>query len=117
MYRGDTAKFMGVVLNSEDTSDVRNITDDMLFFTAKTNIADVDGSAIIAIKTGTGITAPNPTTGVYYIEVPASATNAMTAVIDTVLQYDVQLVDPALRVYTLDRGTLTIKPDITRSTS
>lgn len=120
MYRGDTARFVGAV-NEGGEDSPRDITDDTLWFTAKVSLSDADNAAPIQLVSempgtaGTGIWTDEPETGVYYIEVPPALTASIALSESVVLEYDVQLVTDEGRVYTIDRGTLTVTPDVTRT--
>lgn len=115
MYRGDTAPFVGAV--TESNGDPRDITTDTLFFTAKHSIADPDLDAVIALETGSGIEATDPGNGIFVVTVPPASTSGLDITEETVLQYDVQLVDDSGGVFTIDRGTISIVPDVTRAIS
>ena len=115
MYRGDTAPFIGAAVNGDGNP--RDITTDTLFFTAKTDISDTDLEAVIALETGSGIEATDAVEGLFLVTIPPSATTSLVITEPVVLQYDIQLVDEDDNVYTMDRGTLTVIPDVTRSVS
>jgi hypothetical protein len=116
MWRGDSHIFDVTVLKSDGCTP-QDITGWTAWFTAKEHVALQDSAATIRlgnILPLTGIVLTFPTQGKMRITVPPSATINCP---DTplCLFYDVQVKDVAGNVFTIERGTLTVKPDVTRS--
>lgn len=84
-----------------------DITGWTIFFTIKKRKTDTDSQAVVS-KTITNI--PNPTLGVYVLEVPASELDTLQGV----YYYDFQIKLTSGEIYTLARGTITFDVDITR---
>jgi hypothetical protein len=130
MARGDTLSYNAQVFQHPQTGryvsvDVlaqppegyapANITGFKLWFTAKNNLQDADTQAVSQLSTTTsGITITTPTVGQYSVAMPALATAAFPDG-PVALFYDVQLMDGSGNIYTIDGGTLTVSPDVTRA--
>lgn len=83
---------------------------DVVRFTIKRRHGDSDANAILARSTTAGdITI---TAGTASTSIPAAATDALPAPVRLV--YDWQAVTAAGKV-TLDKGTITVEPDVTRT--
>jgi len=116
MWRGDSHIFDVRVLQSDGCTP-QDITGWTAWFTAKEHTALQDSQATIRLGNVpplTGIVLTSPTQGLMRVTVPPSATINCP---DTpfCLLYDVQVKDGAGNVFTIERGTLTIKPDVTRA--
>lgn len=110
MVRGDTRLYECLLLDSD--AEPYDLTGCDLTFTAKSSIADADDDAVFQLTLGAGITAPEPTTGLFTIEVsPADTVNLANA---TTLVCDIQLKAADDRVYTIAKGLMTIVEDVTR---
>jgi len=117
-FRGDSFVFQVQVLQGDGCTP-QNITGWMAWFTAKEHYAVPDLQASIRLGTTlplTGITFTSPSEGKMEIIVPPSATVNFP---DTAqcLVYDVQVKDGAGNVFTVELGTLTVRPDVTRAIS
>ena len=116
MFRGDSFVFDVQVLQGDGCSP-QNITGWDAWFTAKEHYAVPDSQAPIRLGTLpplVGITFTSPTEGKMEIVVPPFATVNFP---DTplCLFYDVQVRDGAGRIFTVELGTLTVRPDVTRA--
>lgn len=89
-----------------------DITDAVFWLTAKRNLTDSDEDAMIQVTPGDIIDAPN---GKAEITIPASATSDRTKFPSTgiTLYYDIQIRTAAGKKATLERGRLTVLPDVT----
>lgn len=117
MFRGDSFVFEVNVLQADCAP--QNITGWSMWFTAKYFVADYDTQA--PIKLGTisplsGITFTNALAGQAEVTIPSVATAGFPDT-PTKLVYDVQVKDTTGRVFTIETGTLTVNPDVTRATS
>lgn len=116
MFRGDSFVFEVQVLQADGCSP-QNITGWEAWFTAKEHYAVPDVQATIRLGTTlplVGIVITSPFEGKMEIVVPPSATvNAPDTPL--CLVYDVQVKDGAGRIFTVELGTLTIRPDVTRA--
>ena len=114
MFRGDTQ-----ILDLTVTQDgvPVNIAGSTIWMTAKLSVDDLDIQAIFQVKTPTDIVIVNPAAGTAKITVPASATESMVIEKGTVvsLVYDIQVKTSTDVISTVDVGTITIRPDITRA--
>jgi hypothetical protein len=118
MFRGDSFVFDVQVLQDDGCSP-QNITGWTAWFTAKEHYAVPDATASIRLGTAsplTGIVITSPTEGKLEIVVPPQSTVNFP---DTTmcLVYDVQVKDGAGRVFTVELGTLSVRPDVTRAIS
>jgi hypothetical protein len=131
LLRGDTLVFIDSVVRDQVTGvltavpagqqpppgsvpvDIAGYT---ITFTAKYEFPDSDNRAVSQLDNltlgGVVILTANP--GKFSVTMPASATRGF-ADSPIVLLYDVQAQDPAGRVSTIDLGTITVSPDVTRS--
>ena len=119
MYRGDE-QLIDIVITVPSAP---SYSGGDLWFTAKHNVADADAAAVIRIGTsGTGfsgvvVTACSSGAFTATGTIPAVAT-VLLADVDTQLQWDVQFKPPggASGPVTLARGTILVRPDVTRAT-
>ncbi len=109
MIRGDTYSFSASVKRNGAAFDLTGCD---LKFSAKWEYADADGDAAITLGLGTGVTVTDAAAGELTVEIPASATESLPAE-EVQLYYDIQVVNPAGKVYTALRGTLVVRPDVT----
>lgn len=120
MKRGDSAVFTGTVVMVPGSTP-RDITGDTLYFTCKTNSTQPDGeaaiqkSALMPGSEGVDIFSTAPETGVYFIKLDPEDTDDLAQGGSVQYNYDVQLVTSDGDVWTIEEGTLTINPDITRT--
>lgn len=116
MFRGDSFVFEVCVLQ-EDGCSPQNILGWAAWFTAKEHYAVQDENATIRLGTLaplSGIVITSPSEGKMEIVVPPSATvNGPDTPL--CLTYDVQVRDGAGRIFTVELGTLTVRPDVTRA--
>lgn len=93
-----------------------DITGGKLYFSVKTDYSVADGSATLALTSpSTGITIVDAATGKARLLITAAQTSAMTAGLTYV--YDVQFKDVNGVVTTLDKGKITVEPDVTQTTA
>lgn len=119
MTRGDSLSFAMALINPA-TGAPLDLTGAKIWFTAKNNYVDFDSLAVIALNTATAsgngaITILTPaTSGNARVDINPIATRAQPdgAV---KLVYDVQVKDASGFVTTVESGTLTIIPDVTRA--
>lgn len=116
MFRGDSLVFEVQILQSDGCSP-QNITGWAVWFTAKDSYGIPDSQAQIRLGNVlplTGITITSAPEGKLQVVVPPSATLNFP---DTPakLFYDVQVRDGAGKVFTVELGTLTVRPDVTRA--
>lgn len=86
-----------------------------LFFTLKMNPAQGDDKALIAKKSGQGISIDNGPLGIAFVQLDATDTDHLLP--DRKLYYDVQLKTATGEIHTVDSGTFIVKQDVTKSTS
>jgi len=111
--RGDT-----VILPFTAThgSGVLNLTGAELWFTAKDGIKDNDVDAIIQKTIGNGITVLSAIAGTLEVKIePADTEEINIAGSEKSFVWDLQVKTADDDVYTLDSGTLTLTPDVTRA--
>lgn len=113
MVRGDTRTITITASNPDSTPYV--LTGKTVRFTAKRKITDADTDAVISKVSGSGITVmSNPNDNKAVIAILPADTDFITNKIR--LMCDVQIKDGS-NVYTVATGTLTINPDVTRTTT
>lgn len=88
--------------------------DEKLWFTAKLRDSDTDADAVFQKTMGDGIAVKDADAAVCTVQIDAADTDALAR--QTRLLCDVQLAVGS-DVTTLASGAITVKPDITRSTS
>lgn len=123
MYRGDTLIFPVQVVQvpagaAPGSLPVpQNVSGWTFWCTGKRHYSDPDSRAVWQVTTdGGGIAIVNAAAGMAQIVIPASATlNFPDA--DDVVVYDVQARDLNGDVFTVERGTVTVHPDVTRAIS
>ena len=114
MYRGDT-----LVLNiqvKDQYGAPKNITGGRLFFTMKYTVVDMDNMAIAALTS-------TPANGIVIVSAPGgTATVTMPPITTrsfadgpTTCVYDVQLIEQTGQVTTVEAGTVTVLPDVSRA--
>lgn len=95
----------------------QNITGWTMWFTLKNNFQDPDSVAVSQLKSGgAGITFLQPLIGLAQVNMPAQATVGFPDA-PVVLFYDVQAKDLSGNIYTVETGTVTVNPDLTRAVS
>ena len=116
MIRGDAGSFLGVATKITNISEPFDLTDCDIIFTAKDDIGDTDNQAVITCDTSDGsITIVDAVNGKFLVYVAPAKTDSMEFVgTNKVLVYDVQVQDADGNVFTVDLGSLTITPDVTR---
>lgn len=132
MYRGDTLYFTDTLWQdittgafytvppgqqpSTSASVPVNLTGATIWFTAKYAVADPDERAVMRLNNQAlmGVTVVNATGGQFAVTGPVLATNQFPDG-ETDLCFDIQYKDVTGRVFTVERGTLAILPDVTRS--
>lgn len=113
MYRGDDEALELTLLDADGVTPL-DLTGCSIRFTAKRKDSDTDANAIIAKVTPSEIEIDaNPLLGLATVYIVPADTSALTA--KTKLLWDVQVTDGAGLVHTVATGTLTILPDITRT--
>lgn len=86
------------------------------WFTAKFNVQDPDGSAVMQLATGGGgITLADAVNGLLQITIQPANTSAL-AEQDYGLFADLQGKDPSGNIFTLARGVLAVAPEVTQAT-
>lgn len=121
MRRGDTFIFDLVI--PEDATDScsppKNLTGYEVWFTAKEHYGIPDSQASIRLGTLlplTGVVITSAYEGKVRVTVPATATVNFPDTSMT-LFYDVQIKDTLGQIFTVESGTLTVEPDVTRAIS
>jgi hypothetical protein len=119
MYRGDTYAFDIQVTKRSAGSEIgvpENITDWKLWFTAKRTYSDWDSMAAVRLSSepNDGIIFIDPVNGKAEITIPPVKTVGYPDG-PVVLVYDVQAKDTNGRIFTVEGGTLTVIPDVTRA--
>lgn len=112
IYRGDTYRETWTIMNGANPS---TIVGGKLYFTIKTNLTDVDGSAVLQLTSpSSGIVLNDAANG----KATLTITSAQTAAIAVgTYWYDVQLKNSDNEITTLVRGRLTVDADVTISTA
>lgn len=109
MVRGDTYVFEITVFNFDGTA--FDLTGCSLRFTAKWDIRNADGSAVITLTTGGGgIVVTSATDGEATVTILPTHTNSLPSH-TTKLVYDIQVYRSATEIYTVMQGVLTVVPD------
>jgi hypothetical protein len=115
MTRGDTKSFnLTLRLNNS----AFNLSQKTLWFTAKYSDQDADVSAVIQKDSGTdsNLTITDESGGLATLKLIPIDTSGLPPY-DVPLYYDLQAVDVNDDVFTVLRGTLLVKPDVTITTS
>lgn len=81
-----------------------------LRFVAKRGVGDSDASAVITKTTPTGIVVTDAPGGLARIDLLPADTSALPA-LPELLVWDIQLINGSA-VYTIESGTLLVKPDV-----
>lgn len=109
LRRGDTHVFDLTILNAAGTA--MNLTGATVRFTAKNNLSDADGSAVITkISPSSGIVVTDAAGGLARLTLLPADTSSITQ--ERVLYYDVQVTDGSSVVTTVLEGTLAIRLDV-----
>lgn len=133
MFRGDTLFFeelvyrdlttgrlLGVPVGQQPPSGAvpQDITGYTIWFTAKNQYPDTDNRAVAQLDNaavgGVVIESANP--GKFSVAMPPTATRDFPDS-DVALVYDLQLEDTTGRVSTIEVGTITVSPDVTRTST
>lgn len=112
MKRGRTKRWIVTVKVGEI---VKNVTEDLFFFTVKARYSDADNVALFQLKNNSGISMYDPTHGKILISVAPEDTEDCPPQ-RTVYQYDLSMVYVSGEKYTITEGTLAVEPDVTNST-
>jgi len=116
MFRGDTS-----ILNLAVTQDgvPVNIAGATIWMTAKRSVEDPDTKAVFQAKTPDDIEIVDGAAGLAKITIPAGATASVILEHNQPLNlaYDVQIKTATGIVSTIDGGTVTLLPDVTRAIS
>lgn len=96
-----------------------DITSATIWFTAKADIDDVDASASFQKTSASGISITDATNGKFTVTVAASDTSGLTGFLyqEKRLAYDLQVKTAAGQIFTVARGALVVKQQVTISTS
>ena len=123
VFRGDTLQFVVQVLQvplgfpPDTPPQVVNVTGWTFWFTVKKYFADPDNVAVFQGKSTDGsgtVTITDAPNGKVTLTLPASATlNYPDSVVQLV--YDVQGKDTSGNIYTVDSGSVSVSPDVTRA--
>jgi hypothetical protein len=106
MYRGNSKTWTLTVTNNSVPVDITSVD---LYFTAKT--AEDTATEVFQKTVGAGITITDGVGGIASVNLgPADTTGIPSRI--TKLFYDVEY-DDGTNIYTIDKGVLTINPDIT----
>lgn len=122
MRRGDTLIFDVFAKRPDpsplvDVLETIDLTGGKAWFTAKRTISEPDENADIRLSTSLGgVAILNPTAGQVRTTVPPAKTTALPDDVVT-FDYDVQVMDAAGVVTTVQAGRLFISPDVTRAIS
>ena len=118
MVRGDTEAFAFSVsgLGSSGLNAYNDIR-----FSAKRDVTDADGAAIIAKSLSSGIVVTTPgnasTPGVLTVSLAPADTQALPTAYARTLTYDVRVYDASGDAYTVAQGTLMVTPTATQATT
>lgn len=118
MKRGDTFKLPDIYAKTS-TGVTINLTGAKVWFTVKRAHAQFDTAAVHRADTTDGsghVTIADAASGRITAKMPAIATVGF-ADGKQGLVYDVQVKDSAGDIFTVDEGTITVTPDVTRATS
>ena len=115
MIRGRTVVFD--LAATDPDGDPVDLTGSVLFMTAKRKLYDSDVNAVFKKDSNPdgGIEIDAGTNGTAVITLLPEDTTGMTN--ETKLFYDVTMVDPFDRVYTLETGRIQVYEDVTQTTS
>lgn len=115
MFRGDSLSFDLALTNAQNGSPL-NLTDAKIWFTAKNNYVDPDNQAAIALDNAAlgGITVTDVARGLARVDIAPIKTRSFPDGPVRVV-YDVQVKDAAGFVTTVESGTLTVYPDVSRA--
>lgn len=119
MYRGDTLDIQIAVTSGVDKTGSPkpvDLTGAKIWMTAKKSVADADGSAVFEVTTPVDVVVTDALGGLAEIVVPASLTTSLGDQ-PVGLYYDIQVRLASGKVQTIEAGTLTVIPDVTRATS
>lgn len=111
MVRGDNYIFRGTVLNNGSVLDVSACTFTM---TAKWSPKNSNAQAVFTRTNGSGITIIDGPNGVIEVELVPANTNSLPDS-QVFLDYDIQMVNGAGKIFTVTRGKLKVVPDITEA--
>lgn len=111
MFRNDNAQFLLTVLQNGTAVD---LTGAKLWFTAKRSFTDIDADALIQQTTGGGGIV---VTGLGTARIIIDPARLATMSGPTSLFYDVQLLDAAGAIHTIESGTLDVRQDVTLASS
>lgn len=114
LTRGDSYSLPFAVTDS--SGNAVNLTGYSGWFTVKHSTSDTDGSAIMQLTVGNGVTVPSPTDGTGTIDIASSNWSGYTAPKNPVY-WDLQFKASTGEVYTVDSGRIWVKQDVTLSTS
>ena len=121
MYRGDTfvydTQLMNPLPGPTQGKVPQNLTGWTLWFTAKYQAVDADQNAVIQQDNATvgGVVVVGPATNgnIAVTAAPLSTRGFPDAPVTLV--YDIQGKDGSGRIFTMETGTLTVAPDVTRA--
>lgn len=118
MFRGDTLT-IDLVITDPKTGSPLNLTGCKIWFTCKGNVALPDNQSTIALDTvlvsGNGsVTITDAPRGLATVVVYPIATRALPDG-PVVLQYDIQIKQGTGELSTIEFGTVTVFPDVTRA--
>lgn len=117
MVRGDTFRLLVQVKNQYGAE--KSIVGSKVWFTVKRQYIDPDTLAVHRADSldGSGdVVITDPSRGYVSVRMPAFKTQGFPDTIDS-LVYDVQVLDASGDVVTVERGKLSVAPDVTRTTS
>jgi len=115
MTRGDTFRLEASIKNQFGAN--KNITGAKVWFTVKREVIDFDTMAVFRADSSDGsgdVVITDATTGRVSIRMPANKTLFFPDT-NVVLVFDVQILDASGIVITVERGTITVEPDVTRT--
>lgn len=113
MTRGDTLRLVSTARNANGSA--LNLTGYKVWFTVKKNYADPDNIAVHQASSTDGsadVAIADPPSGVIDLRMPALKTYGFPDVAVKLL-YDVQIKDALGNVQTAEKGTITVEPDVT----
>lgn len=133
MNRGDTLFFVDQVVQDLVTGQLSavpagqplpsgavpvDITGFSIWFTAKSEYPDPDNRAVAQLDNHAlgGVVITQATLGKFSVTMPALATRDFPDS-DVALVFDIQVEDLAGRVSTIEKDTLTVAPDVTRTSA
>jgi hypothetical protein len=114
VYRGDTLTLPIWRATTREGTTI-DLTDASLWFTAKTDLSDIDAEApTIQVSTADGgVVVIDADDGLYQVTLQPNETLGLTG--DAVFTFDVQVVTPTPVTRTVRRGTLAVVCDVTRA--